>query len=341
MNMKNILPILLLLLNVSCTKQAIKLNDSLVRFDHFPFSDTLNFIPVSDALPGAPAQMIFYKDQLIIQTFGRATPFVVLYSLAEDSVTNEWIKYGDGPDEMLSCEINLCNEKLWMYDMTKMRVGSVPVDSLTSDSLHIDQHKLTANYYYRTALLNDSIMLGTNDLGSRNKIAYVNLKSGEVTGKGDYAHLDAHTDLDVLIDACSCCVAVNQQSKDIALAYRYTDVIEIYDANGRLKHALQGPDNFDIAFDVSPNGMAKTPETRKACVNMYATDHSIYLLHSGCKRTEENWAYGTSIIVYSWDGEVKGQYLLPEPVYAFAVDEKDRFIYAYSVQTEKLIKASF
>lgn len=37
------------------------------------------------------------------------------------------------------------------------------------------------------------------------------------------------------IDACNSYIEVNPKTKDILLAYRYTDVIEIYDSEGNLK----------------------------------------------------------------------------------------------------------
>ena len=86
------------------------------------------------------------------------------------------------------------------------------------------------------------------------------------------------------------------------------------------------------------SGMGKTEDTRKAFVNSYATENAIYLLYSGNKRTEENWAYGSEIFVYSWDGTPLKRYLLDRPVYTFAVDETKKVIYSYSLKSDELVK---
>lgn len=329
------------LLCAGCHTERIRLNNEIVRFDNFPLTDSLNFSFVSDSIWDEPSELLFNGTNLIINNFNRAKDdFVSVYSLSANRIVKEFAAAGSGPEEYINCDLCLLDDKLWLYDMGKMRIGSVPVDSLLCDSLHIVQYKLP-NYYYRVAMLNDSVLLATNDLVTNKKITYVNLKDGEITAHGDYAFLDEKIDLGTLIDACSCYIDVNPQSKDIVLSYRYTDVIEIYDSEGNLKHSVQGPDCFDIEFRTGGTpGMRKTKKTRKAFVNSYVTANYIYLLYSGCNRTEKNWAYGTQLYVYSWDGKPQKCYLLDQPVYAFAVDEERQLVYSYSLQNEELIKAA-
>jgi hypothetical protein len=65
-----------------------------------------------------------------------------------------------------------------------------------------------------------------------------------------------------------------------------------------------------------------------------------YLLFSGCKRNEKNWANGTELHVFSWDGQPLKRYLLAAPLQAFAIDESQQTIYSYSLTSEELIKAT-
>lgn len=302
-------------------------------------ADSLEFISISDTLLEEPSKMLVHGENLIIQVFGKSkNTHLVVFSLKEGRIINETIKRGDGPDEMLACEMSLINDKLWLYDMSKKRIGNAPVDSFLLTTPDITWYKLNHSYY-RTAVLNDSIMLGTNDFDSKSKINFTNLVTGLIEGRGSYSHLDGNVSLAALIDASSCYVDVNPTTKDILLSYRYTDVIEIYDSKGELKCALQGPECFDVEFNSKENGMGKTVDTRKAFVNSYVTDNYIYLLYSGCKRTEKNWANGTEIFIFSWDGKPQKKYMLPQPIYTFAVDESKQIIYSYSMQTEELLKA--
>lgn len=326
---------------IGCTKDKIKLNSVTEKFDSFPLEESLKFVPVADFIPDEPSKMLLRGDNLIIQTFCKAKEkHLVIYSLTKKQVINEAVKYGDGPNEILSCEICLNDNKLWLYDMMKKQIGENTVSSYLSGNPLIHWHKLE-NYYYDIAILNDSIMLGTNNMQSKHKISYINLSTGKVTGKANYSYLDNSINLGALIDASSCYIDINSKTKDILLSYRYTDMIEIYDMEGNLKYALQGPEKFDIEFSPAGKSMRKTKETRKAFVNSYVTEKYIYLLYSGCKRTEENWPYGTEIFVFSWNGKPIKKYTLGQPVYAFAVDEENQKIYSFSTKIEQLIMATY
>ena len=85
--------------------------------------------------------------------------------------------------------------------------------------------------------------------------------------------------------------------------------------------------------------MVKTKDTRKAYVNSYVTEKNIYLLYSGCKKNEANWANGTELYVFSWEGQPQKKYILDQPIYTFAVDEDRGVIYSYSIQKDELVKA--
>lgn len=339
-SMRNIYLFLFFFLCTGCANDKIKLNDMKLKFDAFPLDDSLNFISMSNSIVDNPSKMLIYKDNLIIQTFCNSKDkHLVIFSLKENKVVNEAIKYGEGPEEMLSCDICLADDKLWLYDMSKMQIGFIPIDSFLLGDFNVNRYKL-GRYYYRTTMLSDSIMLGTNDLNSKSKISYVNIITGNIIGRGTYSYLDDNANMGALIDACSCYIDVNPKTKDILLSYRYTDIIEIYNSEGELKYSLQGPEGFDIEFQSKGGGMGKTQNTRKSFVNSYVTESSIYLLYSGSKRTEKNWAYGTEIFVFSWDGKPQKRYLLEQPIYAFAIDEDKQLIYSFSVQKEELIKAA-
>lgn len=326
---------------LGCTKDQIKLNNITERFDKFPLQETLNFVPLSDSIPDNPSKMLLSKGNLIIQTFCKAKEkHLAIYSLSENRVINEAVKYGNGPEEMLSCEICLDGDKLWLYDIMKKQIGECSVRCFLSGNPPVCWHKLNS-YYYDIAILNDSIIVGTNNMQSRHKIGYVNILTGEVKERADYSYLDKDINLGSLIDASSCYIDVNPKTKDILLSYRYTDIMEIYNTNGDIKYALQGPVKFNVEFKPTKKSMGKTKDTRKAFVNTYVTENYIYLLYSGCKRTEENWAYGTEIYVFTWDGKPVKKYDLGQPVYAFAVDEANHKIYSYSILTEQLIMATY
>ena len=219
---------------MGCTSNdSIRLNDKQDDFKEFPVNKTVQLVPISDELMEEPSQMLLDGDYLIINEFNKANDaFISIYSLTEDTVVNSFMSKGNGPGEILSCHIDIADNKLWVYDMSGQRAGCLPMDSLLSYNPLATWAKLD-RFYYSFAQLNDSVMLGTNDMTSTSKLSFVHLNTGEVEGKGEYAYLDERIPSTALIDACYCYVNVNPRTKDIALAYRYTDVVEFYDSTGQ------------------------------------------------------------------------------------------------------------
>lgn len=321
-------------------RQEIELNDKTLRITDFERTDSLVFTGLSDEVIEEPSEMAVHGDYLVMNNFNRVGDgFVTLYSLASDSVVRTLIPKGAGPDEMNSCSICILGNNLWLYDMGKSRIGCLPMSAVLEDTIHPIQYPLS-RYYYDTAMLNDTVMVGTNDVSVDKKLSFVHLKSGEIAYSGDYAYWNAKKiPVAALVDACNCYVDVNPRTRAIALSYRYTDVLEIYDCHGKLEYAVQGPDCFDIRFRPGPTGMSKTKETRKAFVNTYVTPEHIYLLYSGCTKEEENWSNGSELFVYSWTGTPERRYILSQPIYTFAVDESRGCVFSFSLATSELIKA--
>lgn len=336
--------LLLLVFFCSCSNQEpIRLNNQIERFDKFPNTDSLFFESLSEKVMEEPSAMLFYKDNLIIETFCKGKDnFLLVYSLTQDSVLCESIKYGNGPNEMLSCKMSILNDRIWLYDMSKMYLSNVHIDSLFYSNVNIQNKKIEGGMYYRTAMLNDSILIGTGNMANDHKVDYININTNKIINSIDYAFLNQQFNRDVLIDVSHCDIKVNPKTKDILLSYRFTDVIEIYSSSGELISSYQGPLGFDLEFQAVQMGdksfAAKTKQTRKAYVNSYVTEKYIYLLYSGCRRNDTNWENGTELFVFSWDGKPYKRYILNQPIYTLAVDEKAGNIYSYSLRTGEIIK---
>lgn len=340
MNMKNIIILSLILFCVGCfSREDIKLNDIQVEFTDFAETDSLLFVSLSDKVIEEPSEMGLWNNSLIINDFNRSEDnFISFYSLEKNEIIETRMNKGMGPGEMSSCNIHISGDNLWLYDMGKSKILCFPLLEISNDRLKLLQYELS-RHYYDVAMLNDTIMVGSNDLSIDKKISFVNIKNGDIRYSGEYSYVNTNIPMSAFIDACSSYIEVNPKTKDILLAYRYTDVIEIYDCEGNLKNSVHGPDCFDIKFQPGSSGMRKTKETRKAFVNTYVTEKHIYLLYSGCTREEKNWSDGNEIFVYSWSGVPEKRYILNQPVYSFAVDECNECIYSYSLESSELIKA--
>ncbi len=343
--MKYLIFIIFLISVDSCiSHEKLRVNEKGTTFTEFPESDTLRFSPIFNGVLGKLRYILKHRDYLILSKINyEKSKWIVIYSLKEKCIIKELINYGRGPDEMLSCSIGKFDDKIWLQDKIKSEIFIIPLDSFMLDGLsNTKKHKVNM-WSYSTALVNDSIMLGTNTFINAYKISYSNLENGNNWGKGSYSALSQNIPLGSLIDACSCYINVQPNSGKIALSYRYTDLLEIYDINGNLIHAIHGPNNFDVEFNaVSKNGhdiMAKNRRTIKAFVSSFVTNEHIYLLFSGRKRNEAEWPYGRNIFVYSWDGEPQKSLYIDFPIYSFCVDNSEQIVYSYSMTTGELIKA--
>ena len=343
MYMKSNWLILIFLISLTgCNKKDIQLNNITECFESFHETDSLSFIPIGDEVMNNPMKMLYFKEHLIIRT--NASPgdsFVVDYSLKNNKIISKGIPKGNGPDEMINCDIFSYDNKIWFYDSGKQKLTNIAADSVISGNYKMEQFYDIPSYFYSIALLNDSILIGTNDFTSSSKLSYLNINNGKIETRAPYFYLNEELPLSTLIDASCCYINIHPKSRDILLSYRYTDVIEIYNQYCEIKKSLQGPDCFDAAFSIRSNlSMGKTKQTLKAFVNSYVTDKYIFLLYSGYGRGDKNWANGVELFIYSWDGEPLKRYILEQPIYAFAINDLSNELYTYSLQTGEILKAS-
>ena len=144
----------------------------------------------------------------------------------------------------------------------------------------------------------------------------------------------------ILADILSTRMCVTPDRSKVILAGRYLDLIEIYDSKGNLQKMLKGPEKeFDLKFDtkrsIERSTLVKSEETKRAYLAVQATNNNIYALYSGkSKKDKEHYSYSKLLYVFSLDGNVMVKYTLDTPIISFAVDEKQKMIYAISIDAE-------
>lgn len=346
--MKSVYMILLglIILSISCNKEKdIVISNEITSFNNFPSEDSLYFTTIhianDDTTLYDPNKIYFWNKHLIIQnSLNGEGEFIALYSLDSNKTVNTLATRGNGPDDFLDCKICIHKNSLWMYDMLKNRISSISLDSILAKKTKTKHHILNKGYYYSFEMLNDSILLGTNNVMTDYKISIENINTLDITQKGEYGYYNKSISKSALNDATKCYINTNPQCEKIVLSYRYTDIIEIFNLKGEIKHTLHGPECFDIMLRPIKNRMKKSKKTKKAFVSTYTTEKNIYLLYSGSKRNEENWSYGTQLFVYSWDGIPLKRYFLNEPIYTFAIDETNKMMYSYSILNDNFLKVN-
>jgi hypothetical protein len=130
-------------------------------------------------------------------------------------------------------------------------------------------------------------------------------------------------------------IAIDPGRRRLVLAFRYASRLEVLALDGTADRAISGPEEIKIAYRTVPDPregierFIRTAETRFGYVDVVADQDRIYALFSG--RSRGQWkadAYlADRLHVFSWSGELLGQWQLPEPVYRIALDSTARALY--------------
>ena len=109
----------------------------------------------------------------------------------------------------------------------------------------------------------------------------------------------------------------------VAITYYMTDIIEIFDAEGKLIHHLQGPENFEYEIG------------KDAFFSPKNAGDSFFVLYNGRNRNEKDHNSSCSkLLSFSWDGTPECVYILDDPIFTFCVDKQKGKIYGVSTTPE-------
>lgn len=145
------------------------------------------------------------------------------------------------------------------------------------------------------------------------------------------------------MEGYACEMAIDPSNSHIWLFYKSTDLIEIYDYEGRLVKRLHGPDHFFPAVRELSNGeglqkvSSVSGETRDAYFCPLYSGGKIYVLYSGRVYHEGQSADAyllDTLLSFNLDGTPDKAYKLPVPVFTFAIDETNRTLYGLSFVPE-------
>lgn len=124
-------------------------------------------------------------------------------------------------------------------------------------------------------------------------------------------------------------------SDKIVVCYKMTDLIEIYNKEGKVEKRLHGPDHFFSYVEEVRDGeitMARIVKgkTKDAYFNPQSVGEELFVLYSG--KTVEDFPdmLCQQILVFGWDGTPKKILTLDTGIFTFTVDAKNKKIYGIS-----------
>lgn len=309
----------------------------------FKMHREISFSNMSEYNKSDPINMLLLNDNIILNTINNDDEHFIFVLDTIGDIKNEILKKGRGPNESISFKsLGRYKDKIYGLDLTKRELIWFATKAITSGKIDIYKHYLDNQDFYDLVWLNDSIVVASGDMKSEKKLTYFNINTKNVAEEFGAITNEKKGSTASLKDAYTAYISIRPNRTNMALAYRYIDLLEIYDDKGNLLKSLQGPDGIKLDYIPEQFYARKTKNTTKAFVNSYVTNENIYLLYSGNTRSSEDnikWTHGKTIMVFSWEGEFKELWKLSEPIYTFAVDEKSNIIYSHSSRTGNIIKA--
>ena len=326
-------------------KNEISLSSEIITFSEFPVNEKVQFTELFNYTKGVPNNIECKDSTLVIINMSRKCDYYCYnYYLKRDKLSSGYLKKGKGPNEALgSFTSGINSSQLWVHDLLKKKVHTINVEEALSENgiKEFKSYDLASDFFH-LCLLEDSCYWGVGDYMSKKQITVGNLaKSIEHKYISDYQYIPNDVPSEVFKEAYSSIILSKPDNSKVVLAYRFTDVIEIFDTQSYKKVTIQGPHNFSAKYSIGENPsrkyMEKIKTTRKAYVNGCVTDKYIYLIYAGGASQDKNWSYGNQIYVFNWQGKPIRRIYFDRIIYALGVSRNNQTLYSYDMETGQLI----
>lgn len=335
---KSIMMMILLLGTLSCSNRndqsKVRLNSISSRFENFPEETNITLKEIANYTKGIAKDMFFEDSTLVIFNVSQnVDAFFYNYSLKTKSFSKGYIKIGRGPNEAIGgfCA-GILKNKMWMHDITlnKMLIFDKNL-AFEGKPLLTKDYPVSGNYY-KISLIDSLTFMAVGDRTSKYKIQLINLITNKKIAEfGEFVGITEASPLDGIKDVFQAFPYVKPSGDKMMLAYRFTDVIEIYDHKNKCI-ALQGPSMLNPDLKFGSRGLLhffdKKENTKKAFIAGYVTENYLYLAFSGQTRSE-TWSYSKFVYVYDWDGNPVKKLILDQFISALAVSPDDKNLYAF------------
>ena len=288
---------------------------------------------------------LFLFDSLLFTRNAGHSEFISVFHRRDMSKIGSFIEFGGGPGEFVEIlrNIQFQDSLVWIFDGRASR---------TVNKYHISQFLQPGTIYplevihlpdpFGGALITPNRIVTKGSLHHiHSRFSIYDLQGNFIENKGTLPDTGTRlTELE-LHESFSATMALHPDGEAIFVAYKATDLIEIYDANGNLKTRVHGPDQFfPIRQEVRDGNLARvrsiSGRTRDAYFFPVAFSDEIWVVYDGGV-FDPSVAYGflsNRIIVFDWEGNPLRQYITDVGIYGLAVDRENRVIYALTIAPE-------
>lgn len=263
----------------------------------------------------------------------------IMNPIMEQSL-GEFISFGSGPGELLNIEKIIKKDSiLHLYDFGQSCLKSF--SDLGNSSFSFRESTVYEYPFYDLFMTSDTTSVALAMDTRAKRISFFK-KNSLIHTTGEYPEIN-NQDLDPLekLEGFAGYIIGNTEQDILVLAYKQTDLIEIYDMDGNLKKRLHGPDHFFPLVKSQAVGedeirVASTSgESKNAFFYPVADKEFFYVLYSGKIFNKKNVDYLSEwVLLFDWDGNPVARYKLDKPIFAFSVDTRNRIMYGISDRPE-------
>jgi hypothetical protein len=288
----------------------------------------------------SPVQIFFHDSLLFVSAANQSFNVKVFDTKRDNEFKGEIFKNGMGPSETLSVFnlIFLEDGTVWVHDVVSTFMKRFLFE-IKSDAVVIEEIESIA---FMNPILssvyseNKQFFTTTQAIVPFSRFLVYSQDGEEISALGSYPDYGIDMPPMVAVDVFFASIISNFQRNKIALAYEYTDLIELYDVDGNLVKRIHGPHQFLPSFDIgdrsgTPYMKRVFEKTQHAYKSIAANDDRIFLLYANGKTVKpgegEASIHYDKILAVDWEGNPLAFYELDHAVTSIAVDWKKRIVY--------------
>ena len=323
----------------SSEENILIFNDEITFIEKFPKEISLEFKKFIDYPDGTILKLSENDSGLYMLDIKAMNNHLIHYfSKKEEKFLKEIIRRGNGPFESFTpYSIDFTTNKILLSDFEMRKI--IEIDLLNFENGNTEL-KLEA-YYGQIKYYNDSTYIATSSSPSSKKFHFINKKNGELQEtKGEFKNIPTEIKLNQIPNFFQSSFGVNLKLNKVVNAYRWMDIIEIFDINTDKSMYIRSPINIknklinDLSGEIS---LERGGDAKECFVDIAYSDDYIYGLFSG---NEDNLpeAYLSNIIyVFDWDGNPIKQLNLNRKVMSISVNQNDKRIYSFDLDAGEVI----
>jgi hypothetical protein len=282
-----------------------------------------------------PRRLLLIDSVLLVYNVNTES-LIYKYNLNTFKKMGECISFGNGPGELTDIHnMQRSDSTIWLIDSQRKKCHNYRLSDFCFKDTFKSQHSLSISEAFTDAwVFPDHRVIATGFNSDVQRFSFFS-PDGTIQTKGDYPSFGNDlTDLEK-IEGFFSEMVVFPITDRIYLFCLATDLLEIYDLEGRLIKRVHGPDHFfPIVQEKRSGDMIKVTSkmyiSRDAFLNPVLVDDEIFVLYSGTYFDPESRNLKDQILVYDKEGKPLRRYKLSEKIYHFAIDEENDIIYGLS-----------